>query len=111
MASRSGGRGYDHLPEHRRRIYARDASHDFDELIERSFATGKAFGLSLWPDGTPVADEADAWRLLGKIANCRAGRRYTIRRNQGDGLGPRQRPDGRWEAWFAARPKARAGTT
>ena len=107
----SSGRTRDDLPAHRRRIYNQDACHDFDDLIERSLTTGKALGLSRWPDGTPVADEADAWKLLGKIANCKAGRQYTIRRGQPDGLGPRQRPDGTWEAWFAARPKVRAGTT
>lgn len=115
MATRSG-RTRDELPEHRRRIYNREVCRDYDALIERALALpgGKCLVVTGWPDGSPIDGERGrrgAWDLLNKIKDCKLGRQYTIRRNQADGLGPRQRPDGTWEIRFTVRPKARAGTT
>jgi hypothetical protein len=95
MATKSG-RTRNDLPEHRRRIYQQDACHDYDTWIEQAAAlpAGRCLVLTRWPDGTPIADEADAWQLLNRIKDCKAGRQYTIRRGQPAGLGPRQRPLG-----------------
>lgn len=100
------GRGYDHLPEHRRRIYQGEVCHDFDDLLDQALAHGKDVILSAWPDGTPIADAQDAWQLLGKLANCKHARQnYSVARNQNAGLGPVQLPDGTWAARFRVLPK------
>jgi|SRR5271165_4975359 len=102
----STGRGYDHLPEHRRRIYTSDRCADFDELIAEAAAHGKPVTITCWPDDSqPIASEQNAWDLINKLRNTRAGRAWTVRRNQPDGLGPQQRRDGAWTARVQILPK------
>lgn len=101
----STGRGYDHLPEHRRRIYQGDRCTDFDQLIAEASSHGKPVSVTCWPDGRPITDEQDAWDLINKIRNSRPGRKWTIRRGQPDGLGPQQAGDGTWTARLQFLPK------
>lgn len=105
MASRTRGRGYDHLPEHRRRIYQQDRCTDFDDLLDQALAHGKTVTLTAWPDGTPIADDKDAWKLLGKIANTAKGKTVSVLRNTTLGLGPAVDSSGTVTARFQVRPK------
>ena len=102
---RGTGRGRADLPEHRRRIYDQDRCADFDELLAQAGADGKTRALRAWPDGTPLASEQDCWDLINKIRNCKAGREWTIRRGQPDGLGPQLDDAGQWTANIQVLPK------
>jgi hypothetical protein len=105
MGTTSSGRGYDHLPAHRQRIYKQDRCTDFDDLIAQASAHGRPVTLTCWPaDGRPLADEQDCWDLINKLRNSRPGRQWTIRRGQPDGLGPQLR-GGRWVAKIQVLPK------
>lgn len=105
MATRKPRRSIDELPAHRQRIYRQERCTDFDDLIAQAAAHGKPVTIRAWPDGTPLTSEQDCWDLINKLRCTRAGRQWTIRRGQPDGLGPQLDGD-QWTARIRVLSKA-----